>query len=114
MSKKTESKKGRATDFDKVLGEKLREYRTAAHMAQAELAERCGITFQQIQKYESGANRVSASRLFDFSEILGVPVIDFYPQGEKHTGIVESQRREIDDLKSLIKGVSRQLAEAAK
>ncbi len=49
-------------------------------MTQQQLAERVGIKFQQIQKYETGMNRVSASRLWDISEALSVP-IDFFFEG---------------------------------
>lgn len=47
-------------------------------MTQQQLAEKVGIKFQQIQKYETGANRVSASRLWDIAETLDVPVSYFY------------------------------------
>jgi transcriptional regulator with XRE-family HTH domain len=47
-------------------------------MTQQQLAEKVGIKFQQIQKYETGMNRVSASRLWDISEALGVPVAYFF------------------------------------
>jgi transcriptional regulator with XRE-family HTH domain len=47
-------------------------------MSQEKLGQQLGLTFQQIQKYEKGANRVSASRLFQMSQILGVPVQFFF------------------------------------
>ena len=47
-------------------------------LSQERLAERVGITFQQIQKYENGANRVSASRLYEFSKVLEIPVGFFF------------------------------------
>ncbi len=47
-------------------------------MTQQQLAERVGIKFQQIQKYETGMNRISASRLWDIAEALGVPVAFFF------------------------------------
>ncbi len=47
-------------------------------MTQQQLAEKVGIKFQQIQKYETGMNRISASRLWDISEVLGVPVSFFF------------------------------------
>jgi transcriptional regulator with XRE-family HTH domain len=54
-------------------------------MSQEKLGEKLGLTFQQIQKYEKGINRIGASRLFDLSQVLGVPVQFFYeeaPSGE--------------------------------
>ncbi|AEO50143.1 XRE family transcriptional regulator [Rhodospirillum rubrum F11] len=47
-------------------------------MSQEQLANAVGVTFQQIQKYERGSNRVSASRLYDISKVLGVPVAFFF------------------------------------
>jgi transcriptional regulator with XRE-family HTH domain len=47
-------------------------------MSQEKLGELLGLTFQQVQKYEKGANRIGASRLFDISSILGVPVSYFF------------------------------------
>lgn len=60
------------------VGQKLRQRRWLIGMTQQKLAEMVGIKFQQIQKYETGANRVSASRLWDISEALGVPAAHFF------------------------------------
>jgi transcriptional regulator with XRE-family HTH domain len=49
-------------------------------MSQEKLGEHLGLTFQQIQKYEKGINRIGASRLFDLSQVLGVPVQFFYEE----------------------------------
>ncbi|MEM9910738.1 MAG: helix-turn-helix transcriptional regulator [Pseudomonadota bacterium] len=56
------------------MGQVLRETRVATAMTQQELADYACISFQQIQKYEAGVNRVSVSRLFDLSDALGVKV----------------------------------------
>lgn len=63
---------------DAHVGKKIRQRRWLLGMTQQQLAETVGIKFQQIQKYETGANRVSASRLWDISEALGVPVAFFF------------------------------------
>lgn len=63
---------------DLLIGKKLRQLRNMSGMSQDALASEAGITFQQIQKYEKGVNRVSASRLYDFSKILGVDVKTFF------------------------------------
>ena len=60
------------------VGQKLRQRRWLIGMTQQKLAELVGVKFQQIQKYETGANRVSASRLWDISEALEVPVAHFF------------------------------------
>ncbi|MFZ5962912.1 helix-turn-helix domain-containing protein [Thalassococcus sp. BH17M4-6] len=63
---------------DVHVGKRIRHRRWLVAMTQQQLAERVGIKFQQIQKYETGANRVSASRLWDIAEALDVPVSFFF------------------------------------
>lgn len=71
-------KKGRANSIDENVGMQLRQRRALLGMSQEKLAEQVGITFQQIQKYENGANRISASRLYEFSKVLDIPVSFFF------------------------------------
>lgn len=59
---------------DVHVGKRIRHRRWMIGMTQQQLAEKVGIKFQQIQKYETGANRVSASRLWDIAQAMGVPV----------------------------------------
>ena len=63
---------------DEHVGKRIRQRRWLIGMTQQKLAELVGIKFQQIQKYETGANRVSASRLWDIGEAMGVPVAFFF------------------------------------
>lgn len=70
--------KGRASTKDAVIGRKLREIRHWRSLSQKELAAKVSVTFQQIQKYENGTNRISAGRLHDLSQILDVNVQDFF------------------------------------
>ena len=63
---------------DVHVGKRVRHRRWLVGMTQQQLAELVGIKFQQIQKYETGANRVSASRLWDISDALEVPVSFFF------------------------------------
>ncbi|APX21365.1 MAG: XRE family transcriptional regulator [Rhodobacteraceae bacterium] len=63
---------------DVHVGKRIRHRRWLVGMTQQQLAERVGIKFQQIQKYETGANRVSASRLWDIADALEVPVSFFF------------------------------------
>lgn len=63
---------------DVHVGKRVRHRRWMVGMTQQQLAEKVGIKFQQIQKYETGMNRVSASRLWDISEALDVPVGFFF------------------------------------
>ena len=63
---------------DVHVGKRVRHRRWLIGMTQQQLAEQVGIKFQQIQKYETGANRVSASRLWDIADALDVPVSFFF------------------------------------
>lgn len=64
--------------IDHHIGARLRLRRIMVGMSQEKLAELLGLTFQQIQKYERGINRIAASRLFDIAGVLEVPVTYFY------------------------------------
>lgn len=87
VTKQTDKKKGRANLIDEHVGQRLRQRRTIAGISQEKLADMVGVTFQQIQKYENGANRISASRLFQFSTLLDVPV-DFFFNDTANLSIV--------------------------
>jgi transcriptional regulator with XRE-family HTH domain len=65
---------------DEHVGRRLRLRRTLLGLSQEKLGEAVGITFQQLQKYERGANRVSASRLYHLSLVLGVPLAYFFEE----------------------------------
>ncbi len=71
---------------DVLVGRRARERRTLEGMSQSVVAERLGLTFQQIQKYERGANRISASRLYELAQLLDVPVAYFYEGMEAGKG----------------------------
>ena len=64
--------------IDKHVGSRIRERRKELGMSQEKLAEHLGLTFQQVQKYERGSNRVSASKLFEISRALQTAVAYFY------------------------------------
>lgn len=67
-----------SSDIDLHLGRRLRRRRRLLGLTQQQLAVRIGIRFQQIQKYECGANRISAGRLWQLAEALETPVAYFY------------------------------------
>lgn len=67
-----------ATDIDLHLGRRVRRRRRLLGLTQQQLATQVGIRFQQIQKYECGANRISAARLWQLAEALESPVSYFY------------------------------------
>src|SRR5271154_3437980 len=69
---------GKPNPIDVHVGNRVRLRRTLLGMSQEKLGEAIGLTFQQVQKYERGANRIGASRLFDLSRVLDVPVSFFF------------------------------------
>ncbi|MGE5148150.1 MAG: helix-turn-helix domain-containing protein [Candidatus Eiseniibacteriota bacterium] len=69
---------GRPRPVDVHVGSRVRLRRTMLGMSQEKLGAAIGLTFQQVQKYERGANRIGASRLFELSKVLDVPVSFFF------------------------------------
>ena len=84
-------KPGAPRPVDIHVGHRLRQRRTLLGLSQEKLGEAVALTFQQIQKYERGANRIGASRLFQLSQILDVSVGYFF---EEMSGEVEKTRGE--------------------
>ena len=88
----------RPNPVDIHVGSRVRFRRMLLGMSQEKLGERLGLTFQQVQKYEKGVNRIGASRLFDLSQVLQVPIQFFYeeapgtltqPAGERGHGFAD-------------------------
>ncbi len=78
---KSKSRRGRGAGISPIdvhVGARVRMRRTLLGMNQTKLGDALGLSYQQMQKYESGANRISASRLFNLSRILDVPVQFFF------------------------------------
>jgi transcriptional regulator with XRE-family HTH domain len=71
-------KSDRPNPIDVHVGSRVRLRRNMLGLSQEKLGEAIGLTFQQVQKYERGANRIGASRLLELSRVLGVPVSFFY------------------------------------
>ena len=71
---------GVANPVDIHVGSRVRLRRTLLGLSQERLGDAVGLTFQQIQKYERGANRIGSSRLFQFSQILDVPISFFFDE----------------------------------
>src|ERR1700728_2865920 len=73
-------KSDKPSPIDVHVGSRVRLRRTLLGMSQERLGNAIGLTFQQVQKYERGANRIGASRLFDLSRVLDVPVSFFFDE----------------------------------
>ena len=69
-----------ASTVDVFVGQRIRQRRMMMGYSQEELGRNLDLTFQQVQKYEKGVNRVGAGRLFLIASILGVPVAYFFPE----------------------------------
>lgn len=93
MSEETSERserESRPSPIDVHVGSRIRLRRTLLGMSQERLGDALGLTFQQVQKYERGVNRVGASRLFDISRVLDVPISFFFedmPEGMDATPI---------------------------
>jgi transcriptional regulator with XRE-family HTH domain len=74
--------------IDKHVGSRVRMRRLMLKMSQSDLADGLGLTFQQVQKYEKGTNRIGASRLQQISQILQVPVPFFFDRAPGQSGVV--------------------------
>jgi transcriptional regulator with XRE-family HTH domain len=70
----------RSHPVDNHVGARMRQRRTLLGMSQTKLGTAVGLTFQQIQKYERGSNRIGSSRLFEFTKVLDVPVSYFFDE----------------------------------
>ncbi len=68
----------RANDTDRHVGARIRERRIMLGLSQQQMADLIGVTYQQAHKYERGINRISAGRLYEIAQVLGVPVSHFF------------------------------------
>ncbi len=90
------STKKRVTDVDVLIGSRLRQARMLANLSQTQIAEFLGITFQQVQKYERGTNRVSAAVLHRLASMFGLPLAHFFDgtgPGSQDIDLAESNAR---------------------
>lgn len=86
-------KESRSNPIDIHVGSRVRLRRTLMGMSQERLGEALGLTFQQVQKYERGVNRVGASRLYDLSRVLDVPISFFYDDMPESVGGIRPPSR---------------------
>lgn len=95
--------KKRVTDGDVVIGQRMRQRRLECDISQDRLAEILGVAFQQVQKYEKGVNRMSATRLFDVSKALNVPIGFFF---DASPPVFETGDRWLDSVLATDDGVA--------
>jgi transcriptional regulator with XRE-family HTH domain len=94
-----------ANSVDRRIGQRVKQRRLEMGMSQERLAELLGVTFQQIQKYEKGVNRVAASRLFELASALGVGLAYFFegltaasPEEGIRAGVAEDGQEFVYDM----------------
>jgi transcriptional regulator with XRE-family HTH domain len=92
------------------VGERVKLFRNMEDVTQSELATHLGLTFQQVQKYERGANRISSSKLYEISHILGREIPEFFEGLERDTKTSKTTRNrsvgnEITDMMSSREGL---------
>ena len=109
MSVAAKRSRTQANTVDTHVGQRIRDKRNELGMSQTEVANALGVTFQQVQKYERGTNRVGASRLFDLSRILSVPVQYFFEGLNNQPTPIE---KEDDNFIRLMKPDTVELVEA--
>lgn len=88
--------RGGPSDIDRYVGKRLKIRRNLLGWSQEELASKIGITFQQIQKYEHGTNRISAGKLFEFAQVLKTSITFFF-EGADTSGQTTSKSYAVSD-----------------
>ncbi|MEO9970387.1 MAG: helix-turn-helix transcriptional regulator [Hyphomonadaceae bacterium] len=83
------------TDVDRYVGMQVRSARRELKLTQDELGQMLKITFQQVQKYERGVNRISSGKLYEIAHVLKRPLDYFYPE---HTGEIDEDNDRTQDL----------------
>ena len=94
------------TDIDRHVGARIRQQRMLVGMSQETLAELIGITFQQVQKYEKGVNRIGAGRLLEISRALGVPIAALFDEQTSLEGETNEELLALQTLLSSREGIA--------
>lgn len=97
----------RSNVIDNLVAERIRTHRKKLGLSQSELAERLGISFQQVQKYERGINRVGAGRLFEIARLFEVPIQALFPEPQlpiKHANSNAKDLKAISDFMLSVDG----------
>jgi transcriptional regulator with XRE-family HTH domain len=82
-TKRTLASPRKSNSVDVFIGKRMREFRHVNNISQVDLGRKLGVSFQQIQKYEKGVNRVSATRLFDICKALNVSLSSMFERDPK-------------------------------
>ncbi len=94
-----------ANATDELVGQRIKAHRLKSGLSQTQLAEKLGITFQQVQKYERGINRVGAGRLFEIARLLGVAIEDLFPKSDSTQAEAPNNAQRSPDIISLVTSI---------
>jgi transcriptional regulator with XRE-family HTH domain len=86
---------------DSLVAERIRAYRKELGLSQSDLAEKLGITYQQVQKYEKGSNRIGSGRLFEIAGLFNIPIQALFPESNatvKHAENSTAEMKAISDF----------------
>ena len=92
----------RITAIDILVGERVHAYRKQLRLSQSQLAQQLGLTFQQVQKYEKGTNRIGAARLFEIARLFNVPIQALYPESEESIERAENRTKELQAISEFV------------
>jgi transcriptional regulator with XRE-family HTH domain len=87
-----------ATAIDALIAERIRAYRKQHRISQSALADKLGVTFQQVQKYEKGVNRIGAGRLYELARIFNVPIQSLFPEDSDTDGNKASRSNDVANV----------------
>lgn len=99
-SRPDDKKKGRASEIDQLIGARLKEVRKQQRLTQEDLAEKLGVSFQQVQKYENGKNRISFASIYELSNYLNISLEDFMNGVEDNaaSGMNDNPQSKLDKI----------------
>jgi transcriptional regulator with XRE-family HTH domain len=98
------------TEIDKAIGRNVRIARRASKLSQSKLAEHIGVTYQQVQKYENGTDRVGAARIYQIASLTDHPVGFFFDFTDEGLAVNQTSRMDVladDDMQRLIKALAK-------
>ncbi|AMN41022.1 helix-turn-helix domain-containing protein [Rhodoplanes sp. Z2-YC6860] len=102
----TAPKKKKPNPIDRHVGARVRMRRLMLDMTQTELGDKLGLTFQQVQKYEKGTNRIGASRLQHIADVLQVPVSFFFEGADSEIKSTESRSMFVSEFLASSEGIA--------
>jgi transcriptional regulator with XRE-family HTH domain len=91
-----------ASVVDKLIAERVRASRLQLGLTQSQLAQKLGVTFQQVQKYEKGVNRIGAGRLYAIAQVFDVPVQALFPESADVISRAENRTRELTEISEFV------------